>query len=130
VVDAVSEVLETNQRLLRAFLQNDADALHSLLADDVIYIHATSAKDNKASLLSALVSGALLYRKFDVSEVETLDMGSWVRMSGKCSQAIFSNRRREEFSARFTCVYTEGQQGWQLSLWQATRLSSPQGKLS
>ena len=122
MTDPIGEVLETNRRFLRALTRNEADLLYSLLADDLIYIHASSAKDNKDSLLSALLSGALLFRRLDLAEVESLDLGGWVRLSGKCSQTIFSNGRREEMAVRFTAAYVHRQDRWQLNFWQSTRL--------
>jgi hypothetical protein len=122
MTDPIGEVLETNRRFFRALMQNEADLLYLLLADDLIYIHASSAKDNKDSLLSALLSGALLFRTLDLAEVEALDLGSWVRLSGKCSQTTFGNGRREEMAVRFTAAYVRRQDRWQLNFWQSTRL--------
>ena len=121
-MDAVAEVLESDRRRIRAMLQQDGDALAPLLADDLIYIHSSSAKDSKQSYLSALLSGALLYRKIEPSEVEARDMGDWVLLTGKTAMAIFLNSRREEFAVRFTATYVRRDRGWQLYCWQSTRL--------
>ncbi len=121
-MDAVSDVLEVERRRLRAMVQMDADALAPRLADDLIFIHSSSAKDNKQSLLSALLSGALLYRKLEVSEVEARDMGGWILLTGKLAMVLFTNSRREEYGERFTASYVCRGGHWQLCCWQATRL--------
>jgi ketosteroid isomerase-like protein len=121
-MDVVAEVLETDRRRIRAMLQQDADVLAPLLADDLIYIHSSSAKDSKQSYLSALLSGAVLYRKIEPSEVEAREMGDWVHLTGKTAMAIFLNGRREEFGVRFTATYIRRDGRWQLFCWQSTRL--------
>lgn len=121
-MDAVAEVLETDRRRLRAMLAMDADALAPLLADDLIYIHASSAKDNKQSILNALLSGALLYRKIEPAEVEGRDMGGWVLLTGKAAITAFTGTRREGWAERFTAAYAQRAGRWQLCCWQATRL--------
>jgi len=121
-MDPVAEVLEIDRRRIRAMLHQDADALTPLLADDLIYIHASSSKDSKASYLSALLSGALLYRKVDHSEVEARAMGDWVLLTGKTALAVFAGSRRDAWNERFTAIYVRRGQGWQLYCWQATRL--------
>lgn len=120
--DAITEVLETDRRRLRAMVQTDADALAPLLADDLIHIHSSSAKDNKESLLNALLSGALLFRKLEASEVEARDMGDWVLLIGKLAVAAFTGSRREEYGERFTASYVRQDGRWRLYCWQATRL--------
>jgi len=121
-MDATAEVLEIDRRRLRAMVQMDADALAPLLADDLICIHASSAKDNKQSLLNAMLAGALLYRKFETMEVEAREMDGWVLLTGKAAAAVFANGRREEWAERFTATYVRREGRWQLFCWQATRL--------
>lgn len=120
--DAIAEVLEADRRRLQAMQRMDADALAPLLADDLIHIHSSSAKDNRESLLNALLSGALLYRKLEASEVEARDMGDWVLLTGKLAVAAFTGSRREEYGERFTATYVRRNGRWQLYCWQATRL--------
>lgn len=120
--DAVADVLEVERRRLRAIVQMDADALAPLLADDLIFVHSSSAKDSKQSFLSAMLSGALLYRKLESSEIEARDMGGWVLVTGKLAVVQFANGRREEYGERFTATYVFQTGRWQLYCWQATRL--------
>lgn len=120
--DAIAEVLEIDRRRLRAMVQMDADALAPLLADDLICIHSSSAKDSKQSFLSALLSGALLYRKLEAFEIEARDMGGWVLLTGKLAVVLFTGRRREEYGERFTATYLRREGRWQLFCWQATGL--------
>lgn len=120
--DTTAKVLEADRARIRAMLQRDADALAPLLADDLIYIHASSAKDNKESYLSAFLSGAMLYRRIEPSEVEVHDRGDWVLLTGKIDLAVFLNSRREETAERFTASYVRRDGRWQLYCWQSTTL--------
>ena len=99
-MDAITTVQELDRKRIRAMIARDADSLYALLADDLFYIHASSAKDNKHSLIHALLSGALIYKVIDLSEVESRDLGE-----------------------RFSSCWVRRDDRWQMLGWQSTLLA-------
>ena len=121
-MDKIAHVLDLDRQRIQAMIQRDSTKLMALLADDVFFIHETSAKDNKQSLLEAVLSGAVMYRAVETSEIETRDMGDWVLLTGKAHITIAVSGRRSEVAVRFSSAYVEREAGWQMQFWQATKL--------
>ena len=116
------DALAAQQRLIKAMTARDAAALDNALAEDLFFIHASSAKDNKQSLIEALLSGALLYRSITLSEVETRGAGESVVFVGKAELTSLVRGGRIVESVRFASHWIWRTGRWQLLGWQATAL--------
>ena len=115
----LAQVLERDQQRINAMCQRDSGKLAELLADDLIYIHASSAKDDKASLLSALLSGAIMYRAIEPSEIEARDV---ILVVGKASITTAAFGKRTQSSERFSATWVQQDGQWRMQHWQSTKL--------
>ena len=59
------KILATELRRFDAMVQKDTAYLRGLLADDLIYIHSNSLKENKQEHISAIGSGKIVYEKMN-----------------------------------------------------------------
>jgi hypothetical protein len=59
------EIFEIEDRRFRAMASNDLKALEDLLPDDLHYVHANGAVEDKAEFLRKLTSGERIYRRFE-----------------------------------------------------------------
>jgi uncharacterized protein (TIGR02246 family) len=118
----LAQVLERDQQRINAMCQRDSGKLAELLADDLIYIHASSAKDDKASLLSALLSGAIMYRAIEPSEIEARDLGDVILVVGKASITTAAFGKRTQSSERFSATWVQQDGQWRMQHWQSTKL--------
>tara|TARA_R110002096_G_scaffold206032_3_gene392139 strand:- start:1946 stop:2317 length:372 start_codon:yes stop_codon:yes gene_type:complete len=122
-MDAITTVQELDRKRIRAMIARDADSLYALLADDLFYIHASSAKDNKHSLIHALLSGALIYKVIDLSEVESRDLGDQVILIGKARVTVLASGQRSDSFERFSSCWVRRDDRWQMLGWQSTLLA-------
>lgn len=123
-MSAIDEVLETDRERIRAMLGKDIDALGRLLADDLVFTHPDGRKDNRESLINAMLAGAAAYRQIDVRMTDTRDFGGTAVLIGEADMTVSSYGQRSSFEVRFTAVYVQRAAGWQLAVWQATRRSA------
>ena len=121
---AIDEVRALDQKRIRAMINKDIGALDQILADDLVYTHPDAKKDNKASLIDALLSGAASYRQIDVDETDVRDFGDAVVLIGKADMIISEYGERRTFGVRFTTVYARRGGRWQMAVGQSTKSPS------
>ena len=119
-MSAIDDVLDLDCQRIRAMLNKDFGALSTILADDLVYTHTNGKKDNKDSLVSAMLSGATAYRQFDVRMTDTRDFGDAVILIGEADMMVSSFGQRAAFEVRFTAVYARHNDNWQMAVWQST----------
>ncbi len=119
-------ILAFEQRRCAAMIAGDIRTLEYLLSDDLIYVHASSRIDDKASFLAQIKSGALKFERIERDDVT-------VRICN-CTSAIVTGRARvfvnskgeaKEIYIRFTNVWVRADAragDWQLATWQATKI--------
>lgn len=59
------DIFEVEDRRFRAMAANDLKTLDVLLPDDLHYVHANGAVEDKAEFLRKLSSGERIYRRFE-----------------------------------------------------------------
>lgn len=119
-MSAIEEVRELDRRRIKAMTQKDIGALDKILADDLIYIHSNAKKDNKKSLINAMLSGAATYRQIDVQETDVRDFGETVTLIGTADLIVSVFGERQAIRVRFTNVYVKRDERWQMAVWQET----------
>jgi hypothetical protein len=116
------DVLERETQRFAAMVRKDVGFLHRVLADDLIYTHSSGNVDTKTSFIENLTSGRLAYET-------AVPEGLGVRLFGDVAVLTGTSRIRVHVQGnplnlhiRFTDVYVKRQAGWQMVVWQATRL--------
>ena len=119
--DPVAEVISVDNLRLKAMCEKDVATLNNILAADLIYTHSSARRDTRESLISAMLSGATVYRKVEVSEVEGREVAGAVVLVGTAAIAISASGKPVEFGVRFTNVYEQRDGRWQMVVWQSTK---------
>ncbi len=120
-MSAIDDVLELDRLRILAMLNKDIGVLGTILADDLVYTHQNAKKDNKDSLINAMLSGAAAYRQIDVRMTDTRDFGDIVVLIGEADMIVSSYGQRAAFEVRFTAVYAKRDGAWQMAVWQSTK---------
>ncbi len=125
--NAFQGALSAEEARRQALLRDDWLSLDSLLSDDLVYVHSTTAKDNKVSLMAKLTSGELQYLRVDFEDLDAHGAGNCVVITGQLSAEISkqgqSKQIRSLFMTVWRLVYTgSAEPKWQLSAHQGTPL--------
>ncbi len=116
------QILQLDSRRMRAMIDADIGALKSILADEMTYVHTTTALDTKQSLLDALESGGLNYQSMITDDVKVRLYGDTAIVTGAAKIQVSSRGQPNSFGVRFTDVYANQDGRWQMVAWQATRV--------
>ena len=115
-------IIALDKQRMEAMCKQDLPALHTLLADDLIYTHSSARLDTKQSLLRGIESGTTVYTAIEPSDVKAQDCGTTVVLTGAARIHVMSNGNPNAFGVRFTDVYVNKGGQWQMVTWQSTRL--------
>ena len=126
--DIGQTIMDLEVERMRAMVAGELETLGRILADDLTYVHTSSAVDTKESIMTSIGNGNLNYHKMEAREVlvrvcvdEGADVGSAV-VTGEADVEVTSGGNDLTFSLRFTDVYVNRGTGWQMVAWQSTRL--------
>jgi hypothetical protein len=78
--------------------------------------------DTKSSIMESIGNGNLNYQKMVARNVLVRSCGSAAVVTGEADVEVTSRGNDLTFSLRFTDVYANGDEGWQMVAWQSTRL--------
>ena len=120
--DIEQQIIQLDSQRMQAMINADVDALKPILADDMTYVHTTTALDTKQSLLDALGSGTLNYQSMVTDDVKVRVYGDTAIVTGAAKIQVISRGQPNTFGVRFTDVYTNRDGRWQMVAWQATRV--------
>ena len=120
--DNGQKIIDLDRKRMNAMAQKDLATLNSLLSDDLVYTHSTARLDTKKSLIEAMESGRTVYTGVEPSDVKAQDLGSAVVLTGIARIHVLSNGKPNSFGVRFTDVYVNKGDEWQMVTWQSTRL--------
>jgi Domain of unknown function (DUF4440) len=118
-----AQVLAADDQRFAAMLRADTTALRTMLASDLSYTHTTGEKQDRAAFLQTIGSGQLRYKSIEPSErsVRLLNAAAAV-VTGRSRMQVESSGQLRAFSIRYVAVYQHVAGGWQLVVWQSTRL--------
>ena len=121
-----AEVLSFDGARRDAMLAGDADALDGLLADDAVWIHASSNIDTKASFIEGIRSGRLQCFRFDQEYLSVRLYGPVALLSGIVDlEVAASEGKRRASRSRYTCAWVGDQGRYRMVFWQSTRMTEP-----
>jgi uncharacterized protein (TIGR02246 family) len=115
-------VRDVDAMRVRTLVQNDLKQLATLLADDLVYVHADGVVESKSEFLERLRSGSLRYRAIEPADVRVRMYGNTAIVTGRSQMAVTNAGVDREFAVRFTAVYAARDGRWQLASWQTTRI--------
>jgi hypothetical protein len=118
----IQEVTDFRSKLAKAVLAKDFAAMRPLYADSFTHTHDSGKLDNKDARLVAAMAGEPLIEAAPVSDlVFRVFAGPTVIVTGK--SPILNVKEQKTYDFRWVSVYVTAQDGWQLAVSQATRLS-------
>jgi len=116
-------IIALDKKRMTAMAEKDIATLNELIADDLVYTHSSARLDTKQSLIGNMESGGTVYTSVVPSDVQAVDCGDTVVLTGSCRISVNSGGRPNSFGVRFTDVYAQRGGGrWQMVAWQSTRL--------
>jgi len=109
-----------------AQMANDFDAMQRLFGADLVYIHSSSAVDDKASYIDSMRSGTVRYRVMRRSEVEARTFGCLAILTGNADYDVTVKGQELSVQLRFHAIWAKREGGAQFVSWQATRVPPKQ----
>ncbi len=120
---AIDHLLEREAARGQALLARDLDTLSSLLADELLHVHSNGIVHDKAAYLGH-VCGPLTLLAIERRNLKVTMFGGAALMTGHMSSVMQPPGPAAPVTVD-TCVvqvWIEGAGGWQLAVFQATRL--------
>ena len=114
-------VIELDRKRMTAMAQKDIATLKELIAEELIYTHSSARLDTKQSLIGNMEAGSTVYTSVVPSDVEAIECGDTVILTGSCRIGVQSAGNAMNFGVRFTDVWANKGGKWQMVAWQSTR---------
>jgi ketosteroid isomerase-like protein len=122
---AEDEVMAADHARGDALLHQDYAALDKIMADDVIYCHASGKIDSKASYLAAMHADTLHYYSIDSSGMHARVDGKMAVLNGPVSLRVRNGTpEARDLKLQSTAVYEKRDGRWQLISYQSTALAA------
>jgi ketosteroid isomerase-like protein len=119
-----AEVLKFDGARREAMLAGDADALDRLLADDAVWIHASSKLESKASFIEGVRTGRLQCFRMDQEHLSVRLYGPIALLSGIVDMEVAAEGgKRRSSKNRYTCGWVGDQDRFRMVFWQSTRMA-------
>jgi ketosteroid isomerase-like protein len=120
-----SKLRDLDRTRRQAMVAADVATLTELLADSLMWVHATARTDTKAGLLQAIASGATRYLSIDVSEESYRQFGDVALLSGLAAMRLEVGGAARDLENRYTIVWHRRDADWQVVNWQSTAVRRP-----
>jgi ketosteroid isomerase-like protein len=120
MADNGQKIIDLDKKRMAAMVHKDIATLNAVLSDDLVYTHTSARLDTKQSLIAALASRTV--STFEPTDVKAQDLGDAVVLTGSVRICTSSNGTPVNFRARFTAIYANKGEKWQLVASQFTRL--------
>lgn len=118
--DAVRQCEETRRAAMQA---GDPEMIRPLLADDFLYVHASSGiPEDKTAYLARLTGGKAGYTSVEMREVAWRYYGSNALMTGVIAVRMTRDGKKQARFYRCSTLWILKRRRWQLVLWHNTRM--------
>jgi ketosteroid isomerase-like protein len=114
-------IQELDKKRMTAMTKGDTETLKSILADDLTYVHTSTAFDTKQSIIEAIENGRLNYKSMEPNDVKVRIAGDAAVVTGIAAVQVVSSGNPLSFRMRFIDVYANRGGSWQMIAWQSTR---------
>jgi hypothetical protein len=122
VVVTVEEALAAEAARYAAQTANDFAAMDRLFADDLVYIHSSTAVDTKASFIESMRSGTVRYHRMVLGDVTVRCYGGLAVISGRTGFEVTARGQAMTMDLLFHALWAKRASGLQFVSWQATRI--------
>ena len=120
--EAQEEVLAAHEKRRIATLSGDADAVASMMTEDLTFTHANAVVENKAQFVEALKTRRLQYKALTDEDTMVRVHGSTGVASGICRILVDASGTLIDIRVQFTELWVKEQETWQMMLWHATEV--------
>ena len=117
-----AEALAAEDARYAAQTGNDFPAMEKLFGEDLVYIHSSSAVDDKAAYIDSMRSGTVVYRVMNRSDVKVRTYGCIAILTGKADFEVTVRGDDLAVALGFHTVWVKRDQGLEFISWQATRI--------
>lgn len=121
-VVTVDEALAAEAARYAAQTANDFAAMERLFADDLVYIHSSTAVDTKASFIESMRSGTVRYHRMTPGDITVRCYGGLAVISGRTGFEVTARGQAMTMDLLFHALWAKRPSGLQFVSWQATRL--------
>ena len=112
---------ELEQRRQAAMLAGDVVALQGLLADSVVYVHSTGARDSKQSYLEKIGNKSLRYLTLSFDDIDVIGQAPVGIVTGKMSAIVLKEGAEKAVRSLYMTVWVQQQNGtWVMQAHQGT----------
>lgn len=118
--NAKEEVLAAHEKRRVATLNGDANAVASMMTDDLTFTHANAVVETKEQFVDALRTRKLQYKAITDEERQVRVHGSTGVVSGTCRLQVDASGTQIDIRVRFTELWVKEGEAWQMMLWHAT----------
>lgn len=117
------EVHDLDAHRFQAMTAADLPALERLLADDLVYTHASGWRQSKAEFLASLRTGELVYHSFASESQQAKVYGGTMLVTGRASGKVRSRGEELNVELLYLEAYVKQDGRWQLAAWESTRVA-------
>jgi hypothetical protein len=117
-----NEVMKAELARYEAQTGNDFMAMERIIGDDLVYIHSSALRDDKASYIAALRSGTVKYRTMRMLESKIRIYDCLAIMTGTARFEVTVKGDDISVDLRFTEAWVRRGDNLQFVSWQATRI--------
>lgn len=117
-----AEALAAEDARYAAQTTNDFAAMEKLFGEDLVYIHSSSAVDNKATYIDSMRSGTVTYKVMNRSDVKVRTYGCIAILTGKADFEVTVRGDELSVALGFHTVWVKRDRGLKFISWQATRI--------
>lgn len=119
---AEADVRAAEESRRQAMLDGNTARLGELMADSLLYVHATGVQDSKQRYLQQLLGGALRYEALAFVAPTFTVLGAVVLVHAVIKATILRGETRRNVASSYLAVWANSPSGWQLQALQATAL--------
>lgn len=119
----IQTVRTFEQARYQALIKRDFQALHAMIAPELVYTHSNGNVEDRQAYFSALEKRTYVFEKFETDSTQYRFLSrravvatGTARIAGTYLDKPFDIR------GRFTAVYVRRKNRWQLHTWQTTKL--------
>jgi len=118
------EVLDFEKARINATLNSDVLALQSMLSDDLVWVHSSGKKQNKAEYIEDHAQKRVKYNKISLEESAVRVYGDMAVTNGRAVYESVSMKDGSIVNSNLyhTCVYHKKKGKWQVIAWQTTKV--------
>ena len=120
--DIAAQVIARETERCNALLAADLDALDALLSERLVFAHATSHTEDKASLLTKMASGNIVYHTLQVTEQRVIELDDTALLLSRLTADVSVGGAPRAIDNRTLSVWTREAGQWRLIAYQPTAI--------